>query len=57
MRILFVGAVRFSAHCLREVHAAGGDIAAVVTPTRKAASFNSDYEDLGPIALDLEVPL
>jgi methionyl-tRNA formyltransferase len=57
MRIVFVGAVDFSLHCLREVLRHGGQVVGVVTLDRDDASFNSDYSDLTGIASEHGIPV
>lgn len=56
MRIAFLGTVEFSRRCLAEVLACGGDVAAVLTLPREAASFNADWADLAPVAATHGVP-
>lgn len=56
-RIVFIGAVDFSAHCLREVLHNGGNVVAVVTPKPELAERNSDFADLGPIAASYGIPI
>ncbi len=48
MDIVFVGAVDFSLHCLKEILRNGRDIKAVLTIPPERAGFHSDYADLGP---------
>lgn len=48
MNIVFVGAVDFSLHCLKEILRNGRDIKAVLTIPPERAGFHSDYADLGP---------
>jgi len=55
MRIVFIGSVIFSAHALRELIAMGADIVGVCTLS--ASSFNSDHEDLTPIAEKAGIPV
>lgn len=57
MRILFIGAVDFSRHCLEAVLDSGGEIAAVFNPAPEDARFNSDYADLGPLCESHAIPL
>lgn len=54
MKILFIGAVSFSAHTLRELIAMGAEIVGVCT--LKQSKFNSDHEDLTPIAERFGIP-
>lgn len=57
MRILFVGGVEFSRHCLQEVVKSGGNVVGVITVEKKDAKFNSDYVDLGETASRLDIPV
>jgi methionyl-tRNA formyltransferase len=57
MRIVFVGAVDFSRHCLEEVLKQGGEVAAVFTLSEDDAGFHSDYEDLTEVAGRYGVPV
>lgn len=57
MRIVFVGSVDFSRHCLQEVVRRGGQVVAVLNPEPQHARANSDYADLAPIAASLGIPL
>lgn len=57
MRILFVGGVEFSRHCLQEVVKSGGKVVGVITVEKKNAKFNSDYVDLGETASRLGIPV
>ena len=51
MRIVFVGAIEFSRHCLETVLALGGDVVAVFTlPPDMGKARHSDYADLQPLA-------
>ena len=50
-RIVFVGSVDFSAHCLRVLLGTSADVVAVITPTLNHARINADYADLAPIAV------
>jgi len=56
LRIVFVGAVRFSEHCLREVFRCGGNVVSVFTLPPERAARHSDYVDLGPVAQAHGVP-
>lgn len=56
IRILFIGAVDFSRHCLQEVLQCGGNVVAVLTPDREHASLNSDFADLEAVARLYDVP-
>lgn len=57
MKILFVGALDFSRHCLERVLQMGGDVCGVITLSEKRARFNSDYVDLRPVATRHGVPV
>lgn len=57
MRIVFVGAVEFSRHCLVEVLRHGGQVVGVLTFKPQQTSFHSDYVDLKEIASKNNVPL
>lgn len=50
MRILFVSAVEFGAHCLEQLLAEGADVVGVLTLPPEGAARHSDYADLGPVA-------
>ena len=49
MRIVFIGAVEFSKHCLREVLECGGNVVGVFTLDREHAAFHSDYALLSDV--------
>jgi methionyl-tRNA formyltransferase len=57
MRIVFIGAVQFSRHCLQEVLTNSGRVVAVFTLPRERAKFNADYADLSPVAAQYNVPV
>lgn len=57
MKIVFVGAVDFSLHCLREVLRNGGDIRGVLTIRAEQAGIHSDYVDMGPEARNQGIPV
>src|SRR3990167_1510760 len=58
MRIVFVGAIEFSRHCLREVLRLGGNVVAVFTlPPEMGKARHSDYADLRPLAEEHGIPL
>ena len=57
MRIVFIGAVEFSYHCLEEILRLGGNVIAMLTPEKQNARLNSDYTDLAPLADEYKVPL
>jgi len=56
MRILFVGAIKFSLSCLNAVINAGGDVIAVLTLPENRAGFHSDYAELAPTASEHGIP-
>jgi len=55
MRILFIGSVAFSAHALRQLISMQADVVGVCT--LKSSKFNSDHEDLTPIAHQAGIPV
>ncbi len=57
MRIIFIGSVEFSRRCLLEVLRQGGNVVAVLNPSKKQAEGNNDYADLAPIAKEHGIPL
>ena len=57
MRIVFIGAVEFSRHCLEEVLRQGGHVVGVLNPEQRHAAMNSDYTDLAPVATKGGIPL
>lgn len=58
MRILFIGAVEFSRHCLKEILKNGGQVVGVLTLEKEyALSQHADYADLSPITLAYRIPL
>jgi methionyl-tRNA formyltransferase len=57
MRILFIGTVHFSHHCLQEVLHHGGRVVAVLTLAAERSRFNSDYADLEPVAAAHDIPV
>jgi methionyl-tRNA formyltransferase len=56
MRIVLLGAVEFSKHCLQVVLDNGANVVAVLTPSQERARFNSDYADLVPLAVAHRIP-
>ena len=54
MKILYIGAVEFSHHCLREVLKNKGEVVGVVTSN--TSKVNSDYMNLQPIADENNIP-
>jgi len=57
MRIVFIGAVEFSRHCLKEVLKNGGNVVAVLTLPEEKAGFHSDYVDLSDVAVQHGIPV
>lgn len=57
LRIVFVGCVEFSRHCLLEVLQCGGDVAAVMTLSPEGAGRHADYVDLGEVAVSHAIPV
>jgi methionyl-tRNA formyltransferase len=57
VRVLFVGAVAFSARCLRETLEAGGNVVGVLTLPPELAGQHADYQNLRPIAAQYGVPV
>ena len=55
MMILFIGAVSFSSQALRELIAMRVQVVGVCT--LKESEFNSDHEDLTPIAKQAGIPV
>jgi len=55
MRILFIGSIAFSAQALRELIAMRANVVGVCT--LEESEFNSDHEDLTPIAEQAEIPV
>lgn len=55
MKILFIGAVSFSAKALRELITMNANIIGVCT--LEESEFNSDHEDLRPIAEQAGIPV
>lgn len=55
MRIIFIGAVDFSQHCLKVLLKNHGRVVGIVTTTN--AGNNSDYSDLTPIAVDHQIAI
>ncbi len=55
MRIVFIGAVAFSARALRELIEMQAEIVGVCT--LKESAFNTDHEDLAPIASGSGIPV
>lgn len=57
MRIVFIGAVDFSRHCLLEIIKHSGHIVGVITLERRFAAFNSDFADLSEVAEAHRIPI
>lgn len=57
MKIVFIGAVDFSRHCLQEIINHGGHIVGVITLDRRFAGFNSDFSDLSEVAEAHRIPI
>lgn len=57
MRIVFIGTVDFSSHCLKEVLKNGGNVVAVFTLLQRKAGFHSDYVDISNIAEQHGIPV
>jgi methionyl-tRNA formyltransferase len=57
MKILLIGGVEFTRHCLQEIVKQGGNDVEVMTVKREHAKFNSDYVDLGETAAALGIPV
>lgn len=55
MRIVFIGTVDFSMHCLTEIKKNNGHIAGIVTSQNP--TLNSDYSDLSPFARTHQIPI
>ncbi|MHA1289102.1 MAG: methionyl-tRNA formyltransferase [Candidatus Thorarchaeota archaeon] len=57
MRIVFVGSVDFSLHCLNEIVANNGEVIAVLTLPKNLAGVHSDFVDLSEIAAQHGIPV
>lgn len=57
MRIVFVGTVIFSRHCLREVFGQGRHVVGVFTLNRQRAGSYADYADLTAVVADRSTPV
>ena len=57
MRILFVGTVDFSHHCLSEIISLGLDVCGVITEAPDRRHFNTDYANLEPLAGENGIPV
>jgi len=56
MRIVFIGAVDFSRHCLTEVVKLGGNVVGVLTLAPAKSVSHSDYADLSEVAARYGLP-
>ncbi|MDB3958572.1 formyltransferase family protein [Opitutales bacterium] len=54
MRVVFIGAVQFSASCLEVVLSSNAQVVGVCT--LKESKFNADHQDLSPIAKEFYIP-
>ena len=57
MRIVFVGAVEFSRHCLKEVLNSGGNVVGVLTLPEEQTGRHSDFADLSDITARYGMPV
>ena len=57
MRIVFIGAVEFSRHCLDEVLKNNGRVVALIAPGDELAKFHSDYASFSDTARKHNIPL
>ncbi len=57
MRIVFIGAVEFSRHCLEEIIRNGGQVVAVFTLDPAKAKRHADFADLTPSAQQHGIPI
>ncbi len=57
MRIVFVGTVEFSRHCLLEVLRNKGNVVAVITLSKDRAGSIADYSDLAVLAQTHAIPV
>lgn len=57
MRIVLIGTVDFSRHCLEELLAAGGNVVGIFTQRREDSGFNADYADLSEVAAPSGIPV
>lgn len=57
MRILFIGAVDFSRHCLMEILRWGGNVVAILSVASSRSSGYSDFSDLSDIAETYKIPI
>ena len=54
MRVVFIGAVQFSAKCLEVILSSNAQVVGVCT--LKESKFNADHQDLSPIAKVFDIP-
>ena len=54
MRVVFIGAVQFSAKCLEVILSSNAQVVGVCT--LKESKFNADHQDLSPIAKEFDIP-
>ena len=54
MRVVFIGAVQFSAKCLEVILSSNAQVVGVCT--LKESKFNADHQDLSPIANEFDIP-
>lgn len=57
MRIVFIGSVEFSRHCLETVLQANGNVVGVVTQPPDTNGFNADAADLASVARQRDIPV
>lgn len=57
MRIVFIGAVDFSAHCLREILKNRGNVVAIFTVADSRTSMHADFANLSEIAQPDNIPI
>lgn len=57
MRVLFIGATRFSEQCLRELMEQGADVVAVITVDESRANFHADFADLEAVTAPHGIPI
>jgi len=54
LRVVFIGAVQFSAKCLEVILSSNAQVVGVCT--LKESKFNADHQDLSPIAKEFDIP-
>jgi methionyl-tRNA formyltransferase len=57
MRIVFIGAVEFSAHCLKEILKNQGNVVAIFTIADSRTSMHADFANLSEIAQPDNIPI